>query len=72
MEISCLLEVRGKTSIASATKAYGKKKKGIRLPEAWGHLVEWKEQVFFLGGGSQVLGVILLLSQGVAACCRCM
>jgi len=38
MEISCLLEeVCGKMPVASATKTYGKKKKGIRLPWAWGH-----------------------------------
>lgn len=50
MEISCLEEVHGKMSVVSATKTCGKKKKGTRLPWAWGHLVEWKEQVFFLGG----------------------
>ena len=68
MEISCLLEeVHSKMSVASATKTYGKKSYGIRLSWAWGHLVEWKEQVFSLGGRSQVLGVILLLFQGVVS-----
>lgn len=51
MEISCLLEeLHGKMSVASATKTYSKKKKGIQLSWVWGHLVEWKEQVFFLEG----------------------
>lgn len=48
MEISCLLEeVHGKMSV-TYDKTYDKK--CIRSPWAWGHLTEWKEQVFFLRG----------------------